>query len=264
MNIVIISVSSDIGLSLAEKWLADGHQVVGTYRTESDHLKRLKSNGLKAVPCFLEDSESIERCCEVLSQYGVWDCLMLCPGTMKPIGRFEDVDFNEWSRSIDVNFTAQLNVVNKMLPQKSSKKTSSVIFFAGGGTNSAPVNYSAYTVSKIALIKMCELLDSESEDCKFTILGPGWVRTKIHLETLDAGDASGDAYLRTVERLESEQWTEMRSIAECCEWICRSSKEIVSGRNFSVVHDSWGECALESKLQENPNLYKLRRAGNDI
>ena len=141
---------------------------------------------------------------------------------------------------------------------------SSVIFFAGGGTNSAPVNFSAYTASKIALIKLCELLDAETEDCKFSIIGPGWVKTKIHQETLTAEGAGEDAVQRTREHYSKGEWTSMLSIAECCEWIIQSSKSVVGGRNFSVVHDEWGEENLENTLSGNQDFYKLRRYGNNV
>ena len=38
-----------------------------------------------------------------------------------------------------------------------AKKTPTVITWAGGGVNSAPLRYSAYTISKIAQLKMMEL-----------------------------------------------------------------------------------------------------------
>jgi len=139
-----------------------------------------------------------------------------------------------------------------------------VLFFAGGGTNSATVNYSAYTISKIALIKMTELLDTEITDTRFVIVGPGWVKTKIHQSTLDAGSKAGDNYDKTRVMLASEKCTPMEDVLDCCDWLIGSPKEIISGRNFSTVFDLWGSEALELKLIEDSNMYKLRRYGNDI
>ena len=48
---------------------------------------------------------------------------------------------------------------------------------------------------------MCELLDAEVPDVKFVILGPGWVRTKIHDAVLQAGKI---APVRLMTRLESD------------------------------------------------------------
>jgi hypothetical protein len=56
----------------------------------------------------------------------------------------------------------------------------------------------------------------------------------------------------------------MSKVLEFCNWVIFQPKEIVSGRNFSVVFDRWGTAELNSALTLNSNLYKLRRYGNDI
>ena len=66
---------------------------------------------------------------------------------------------------------------------KNNKKKRKILFFAGGGTNNAVKYYSSYTLSKILLIKFAELLDYE-EKIDISILGPGWINTKIHEATL--------------------------------------------------------------------------------
>ena len=38
---VIISISSDIGINLANRWIKQGHRVTGTFRTESAATKSL-------------------------------------------------------------------------------------------------------------------------------------------------------------------------------------------------------------------------------
>ena len=50
---------------------------------------------------------------------------------------------------------------------------------------------------------MVELLDAEIIDTTFSILGPGWVKTKIHDSTLKAGNAAGKNYEKTIQMLEN-------------------------------------------------------------
>ena len=192
--VVIVSASSDIGIAMCRRWLARGWCVVGTYRTRSEALEELEENGLDLVKCDLGDPASVSGACRVLrEEAGQWDILVVCAGLLDPIGAFASVDFDEWDASISVNFINTVRVVHEMLParRRGGDLGPCVLFFAGGGTNGATVNYSAYTISKIALIKMCELLDAEIEDTRFTIVGPGWVKTKIHEATLKAGGKGG-------------------------------------------------------------------------
>jgi NAD(P)-dependent dehydrogenase (short-subunit alcohol dehydrogenase family) len=191
--------------------------------------------------------------------------LVLCPGAIGPVGSFKDCSFDAWEESVVVNFTSQLRVVHELLRARRPSTTGPlVLFFAGGGANSAPVNYSAYTISKIALTKMCELLDAEVPDTRFTILGPGWVKTKIHQATLKAGARSGANYQRTLEKLAGSDCTPMEQVLDCCDWLVGSRRDVIGGRNFSVAHDRWGSDELQQRLIEETDMYKLRRRGNEV
>lgn len=263
---IIISISSDIGLALADRWLAQGWQVHGTFRSHAPALEALRQRGATLVQCDLADASAVDAAsAELAAGAAGWDVLVVASGTTEPIGRFLDTDFDDWSRSLAVNFTQQLRFTHRLLPARDSQggKGPCVLYFAGGGTNNATVNYSAYTISKIALIKMCELLDAEYPDTRFSIVGPGWVKTKIHDETLRAGALAGNNFERTKQMLDGGAFTPMERVLDCCDWIVDSPREVISGRNFSVVYDAWDNPGLCDLLRDDPNMYKLRRAGND-
>ena len=264
---IIISASSDIGIAMCQRWLDAGWRVHGTYRTESAGTKDLAARGMHLVSCDLSDLTSIRAACDDLSAAcSSWDVLILCPGTQIPVGEFLACDVDEWEESVGVNFARQLRIIHALLPfrNRHSHQGPCVLTFAGGGTNNATVRYSAYTISKIALIKMTELLDAEIPDTRFATVGPGWVKTKIHDATLEAGTSAGDNYEKTRTKLASDELTPMEDVLDCCDWIIRAPRDVVSGRNFSVVFDQWGTESLSAALKNDPDIYKLRRCGNDI
>lgn len=263
---LIISISSDIGLALARRWRSQGHRIFGTYRTRSDGLAALEAEGAQAVHCDMGDTGSVARASDdLLRQCGAWDAVVFGTGATDPIGPFAETDFDAWARSIELNFTSQLRMLHSLLPRRNRENALGplVLFFAGGGVNSAPVNYSAYTLSKIALTKACELLDAEVADTRFAILGPGWVRTKIHASTLAAQDRAGPNYERTRRKLAGDECAPMQAVLDCCDWMIATPRDVIGGRNISLVHDEWGKPSLDEMLREEPDMYKLRRAGND-
>jgi NAD(P)-dependent dehydrogenase (short-subunit alcohol dehydrogenase family) len=266
MKAIVISASSDIGAAACERWISAGWEISGTYRNYSEKVARMEQRGAFLVKCDLAIAESIRNACvELGSHREHWDVLVLAAVMLEPVGPFIDGDFDEWEASLQINLVSQLRAVRGLMRYRASNgKVPTVIFFAGGGTNNAVVNYSSYTLSKIGLIKMCELLDAEVTDTKFVILGPGWVNTKIHDSTIAAGPNAGDSYYQAVSRLENDNWTPMAIVLECCDWVIREKREIVSGRNFSVVNDAWSTETLRDLLQRDANLYKLRRFGNEL
>lgn len=266
-SVIIISATSDIGIEMCKKWRTNGWDIYGTYRTSSQNVKNMEDIGVKMVHCDLSNNESINSACSKLRDLcSSWDTLIIAVGDQEPVGSFLKSDFTEWEKGVHVNFLKQMQVVHELLPFRNTDAPNGpcVLLFAGAGTSNAPVNYSAYIVSKIALIKMCELLDAEIPDTRFSIIGPGWVKTKIHNATLKVGEErAGLNYLRTLEKLEGNECSPMNSILDCFEWIIDSPREIVSGRNFSVVFDAWGTEKLTKRLSEDRDMYKLRRLGND-
>jgi NAD(P)-dependent dehydrogenase (short-subunit alcohol dehydrogenase family) len=261
---VVVSASSDIGFELCRDWRTSGFRVLGTFRD----LKRgesLAELGVETHQCDLSDGGSRKLAIDSISK-GVeshgWDVLILAAGTQVPVGKFQENDFGQWRESIEVNFTSQVEFVHELLP--AANKGASIIFFAGGGTNGPVDRYSAYTIAKIASIKLCELLASEEPNYKFSILGPGWVGTKIHKQTLDAGALAGDNFEKTLNKLSGTDLVPIEQVVRRVNWIIESEARVVSGRNFSVVSDPFDSEDFRSTLLANHELLKLRRLGNNL
>jgi NAD(P)-dependent dehydrogenase (short-subunit alcohol dehydrogenase family) len=266
---IIISVSSDIGVALGKKWQSMGWKIYGTYRTESKQVDVLKKSGnFCLTKCDLNDVTSVKEACIFLKdKCSTWDVLVFASGTQEPVGCFDKINFDDWQRGVEVNLLSQLRILHYLLPfrnKNASLKEPVVLFFAGGCVNGATACYSSYNLSKIALIKMCEFLDMEIPDTKFVIVGPGWVKTKIHESTIKAGaDLAKDGYQKTLDRFKSNDFVEMKKVVDCCTWLVTTNADGVSGRNFSVASDAWGSRELEEVLQQDKDMYKLRRHNNN-
>jgi NAD(P)-dependent dehydrogenase (short-subunit alcohol dehydrogenase family) len=258
---VILGVTADIGRELAKRLLSDGWQIVGIGRT-SERLGELKEmSGFHFISCDLADRETILSATHSLKQTGIeWDLFVSCAGTMEPIGPFFSLDFDAWENSIVTNLTAQLRVLHASWPFKRHGRMVDVMFMAGGGTNNPFPNYSAYCISKIALIKMCELIDDEERDVNAFIIGPGFVHTRIHEETLRAGAAAGAGLERTRNFL-TTPGTSFDDIYRHMLWCMLAGRQVAGGRNFSTVHDLWrnGGKELLDSLRRDPDAYRLRR-----
>ncbi len=266
-TVFILGISSDIGKSLAEYYANEGYTVVGTYRKKSSASGICSNKNIHFFKCDVSNKNNVKKAVrEYKSKYAPWNIFISCIGTMEPIGNFFTYDFNSWEDSVVNNSTAQLRFLHSIYSYRCKEKgLSHVAFFAGGGTNSAFKNYSAYCASKILLIKMCELLDDENDDLNVFIIGPGWVRTKIHNQTLESQRNAGQNYGKTVEFLQTDvTGTTNKDIYDCINWCIKQGKNAVGGRNFSVVHDKWRNSGkkLSKQLLSDPDKFKLRRFKN--
>lgn len=261
-KVIVISASSDIGASLAAHFIHRGADVVGTYRSMSPRVAELEKAGARLFPVDITSGEQVLSFVEQLKESVFsWDILVSAAGVLDPIGSFFSTDFDVWEKSVITNSIAQLRVLHAVYGLRDQSAPAKVIFFAGGGTNGPFDNYSAYCLGKLLLIKMTELLDSECPDLQVSIIGTGWVNTKIHQQTLAAGVDAGKNFERTREFLESASGvgSSLETVAECIDWCLSAPRSAVSGRNFSLVYDPWRDAKLIDDLNANPNQYKLRR-----
>jgi NAD(P)-dependent dehydrogenase (short-subunit alcohol dehydrogenase family) len=263
---VILGLGSDIGRELAKRYSANNWTVWGTHRDSIDSVQL--PLGVSAMYCDLTSTANIAAAVEAFRSKNLyWDVLIVAVGTEEPIGPFWDCDEEDWDRGIEVNALAPLRFVRRLYSLRNQSAPPSVAFFSGAGTNNAAPAYSAYCASKIMLIKMCELLDAESPDTSFFIIGPGIVRTKIHEQTLREPASSGSNYRKVVEFLRSNNpGTSHDDIYACLNWCLSSGKSVVGGRNIALAHDAWrqGGTALARQLCENTDFYKMRRFGNEL
>jgi NAD(P)-dependent dehydrogenase (short-subunit alcohol dehydrogenase family) len=261
-TVFISSITSDIGLHCARRYASDGWDVYGTFRSTKllDRLdfvprERLWFADLNNIASINESSLSFGR------SGARWTTFMSCAAQPGPLTSFFGTDFQDWSQSIHVNAIEQLRALHSLHPFRAEGEIHAV-FFAGPATNNAVRNFSALALSKIMLIKMCELLDAENPDLNAFIVGPGWTRTKTHQDILNDPAVSEEKRADTLRFLESNAGTSLDDIYDSIVWLCGEGRTAAGGRNFSVVHDCWGSSDLARELRQAPDMYKLRRSGN--
>ncbi len=264
-TVFILSISSDIGLDLGLRYLALGFKVIGTYRSDINLKAIRRDKNCTLIRCDVSKEKDILALAARFKQDKIrWDVFVSCVGHPLPVVPFFESDFHEWAGSVNTNSLAQLHALHALYPYR-NKKGSDIVLFAGGGMNAAVLNFSAYTISKIMLAKMCEFLDAENKDLNIFIVGPGWTRTKIHETILNDRRTAKKKVIETKEFLKAKEGTSLDDIFESIEWLRSQGKGVVSGRNFSIVHDPWRKDKREKlvkALKNDVNMYKLRRQGN--
>lgn len=260
-KVFIVGASSDIGFAIAKHWLKQKHVIYGTYREKNCNTDQLLRLGAKLICLDLDSECSRKSFSRIVSENKfLWDYLIICPGTMLPIGNFAEVKFDDWKSSFDINFFGPMWVTQELLPFRNRSRLGSLlVFVAGGGVNSAPIGFSSYVIGKLALIKATEYLDAEVSDLRTLIFGPGWINTNIHNEVLHHGSDANYAVTETNRRLKENDFTSMESVLSFLDWAIQQDKNILNGRNFSSRDDEVKNDKLIMKLLNDPNYFKLRR-----
>ena len=238
-KIIMLSISSDIAFKIAEHFIKKKFKIIGTYKTQSDNVEKLKLLGVKLYKLDLGNKKKIDQVAKKISQFSNnnWDYFISFAGKLDPVEKIIKSNSDVWEKSIYVNSLGQIRFLKKIL------------YFSGSGTNGPKIDLAAYTLSKILLIKFVELLDSEEKLLTTCILGPGFIDTKIHK-------------IKT-SPLSQERKKSIEKMIEFITWLFQQPKNVVSGRNFSLNNDLWKNEKIKKLLLKDNNIYKLRRFGNE-
>ena len=263
-TVFIAAISSDIGGRLVELYLDAGYRVIGTFR-QRQHVRHLETRAeVHLIHCDIGNDRDLETVSSYFSENGfIWDHFISAVGQLSPIGKFVEVPARDWKKSVMVNSLQQLELLHYLTPYRRPEDGAKVAFLVGGAINRAFANYSAYSLGKVMLVKFCELISDETPDLHCVAIGTGWVASKIHDQTLAAGEAAGDNLSATRAFIEgNETGTPIEDIFALINW-CFARPE-TAGRNFSVVHDDWrdGGAALSASLRRDEDMFRLRRSGN--
>ena len=256
----MVGFRSTVGSFISTQLEKSGWAVIGTSRrspiSEPAETFPVVRCDLGSPIAILEASIAIT---EVIDS---WDLLLFCSGTMKPIGPLVSQSSDEWLECLQINALGPLELLRRLWPVRNGSTISNVGFFGGGGTNGPFTNYSAYCLSKLMLIKACELLDDEEPSGNFFVIGPGYFRSPIHDETVAAGVDAGLNLERTLSLLTGDG-TDLAEIYRSLLWCLDHGRDVVGGRNLSTVHDDWSRSpdSLHAALRSDPQAFKLRRRG---
>ena len=264
---MILGIASGLGSLLSNHLSGKGWSVYGSARNPEFAAEKLcKIPFEKIIKLDFTELQTFDEFENNIRSLKVkFDCLVVAPGTMLPIGNFAEIEEAEWLQGIQVNFTSPVLVARRLFKfMTQSDFAPLVLFFSGGGNHNAPVNFSSYISSKIALIKMVELLDAEIDCMKFCVVGPGWMDSDIHKETLLNSEKAPDAYLETKRRYTENDFVAPDKLLAFFDWALSTEKEIIGGRNFSSAHDQLDNHALCEALLDCKDLFKLRRFGNNL
>lgn len=266
---IVIGGGRGIGAAIAEAFAAEGAQLVIASRTERELAAvaaRCQSHG---VPCLthvadvsvLAEIRTLVR--RALDHFGHIDVLVNAAGVYGPIGPLVDVDLEEWTEAVRTNLFGTLYACHEVLPSMIRGRAGSIINFSGGGAAAPLPRFSAYGVSKAAIVRLTETLAEEVAEhgVRVNAIAPGAVDTKLQDDVLLAGKRAGPLYTRIRDLRESGAGgTPVQVPASLAVFLASSESQGLTGRLISAPHDrwkDWDQAKIEA-LAGTP-WYTLRR-----
>jgi len=271
-TILITGGSLGIGLAVAKKCVSEGAKVVIAADDERDlqhALDSLKEISRKEHHMYLFDVSEYEQVLD-FSKWCISKCLDIhglvnCAGIYGPIGKTTNVDMNKFTKAIKINFLGTVYMCSVFAPIMKSNTRRKIVNYSGGGAASPFPNYSAYATSKIAIVRFTENLSIELSGDNFDVncLAPGFVITRLHQQTLEAGiEAAGKSFFEGTKKQIESGGVSPEKAADLTAFLLSEKSNGITGKFISAPWDPWEDNNFQDLLREDKDLATLRRIDN--
>lgn len=268
---IITGANQGLGLEIARHYLAAGASVMLCARNSSllTQVKETLSSDLhhnQAVECLsmdVSDSKAIELLVNTTHErFGRIDILVNNAGIYGPMGAIEEVDWEQWIKTIEVNLIASILLSRAILPIMKKQKKGKIIQISGGGATNPLPNISAYAVSKAGIVRFAETLAEETREFNIDVnaIAPGALNTRLLDEILAAGpNKVGQDFFDKSLKQKKSGGTSLMHGAELAVFLASDASNGITGKLISAVWDNWKEWPNYLPELKNSDIYTLRR-----
>lgn len=253
---VVTGAGRGIGRSIARAIAGEGAHVLCISRSAAceSTVQEIRANGgsAEAVALDISNLEHGERVVRDIvgrarpRRIGV---VLAAAILGRPGGLLDGAPLQEWSEVFCTNVLGNLAILRACLPAMRNEGFGRVVALAGGGAAYGYPEFSAYALSKAALVRAIENADLElgkMGDFSFVALAPGAVETDMLAKVRAAGGR-----VRTTTSAQE-------AAAFVTAFFSSKNARVLSGR-FLHVRDDWTELLTAAASELPADRWKLRR-----
>jgi len=267
-TILITGGSLGIGYASAKACLKAGGRVVICARNpeivkeaveklagESEHAR------IKGVAADVTEIKDLEKALDLVeSSFGPVNAVIHAAGILGAIGPVVDTDPVKWQEAIQVNLFGTFLTARQSCRRMEKHGGGRIVFFSGGGASTPFPNYTSYACSKVGVVRFTETLAEEVAPLGIEVncLGPGFVLTRLHQQTLAAGPRAGKNLLKTEEEL-ARGGVPASKGGEAAAFLISDSAKGITGKFMAVPYDGWQNWPQHLDELKSTDIFTLRR-----
>jgi NAD(P)-dependent dehydrogenase (short-subunit alcohol dehydrogenase family) len=269
-NAIITGANQGLGLEIARTFVREGANVIICAREKvrledaHQHLKGFASPGQKVlaqVANVARDADTAALVGRAMHEMGSVHILVNNAGIYGPKGTIDEVDWNEWVHTIEVNLLGSVLMCRHVIPHMREQRYGKIIQLSGGGATNPLPRISAYAASKAGIIRFAETLAEEMREFHIDVNGiaPGSLNTRLLDEVLQAGpEKVGRSFYERAEKQKAEGGAPLDRGADLCVFLASSASDGITGKLISAIWDPWPELP-EHTGDLDGDVYTLRR-----
>jgi 3-oxoacyl-[acyl-carrier protein] reductase len=268
---IITGSNQGLGRAIAESFVSSGADVLVMAR-DAEKLESVRvelasrarrGQGIHAMPGDISRPEDCAAAVDrALSLFGGLTVLVNNAGVYGPMGRLEDVNWQEWDDAIRINLLGTALMCRAALPRMRERGYGKIVNLSGGGATGPLPRFSAYAASKAAVVRLTETLAEELREDHVDVnaIAPGALNTRLLDQVVEAGpEKVGREFHERAVKQRDEGGVPLEKGAALCAFLASAASDGITGRLLSAVWDDWDRLPERRGDLEKSDVYTLRR-----
>lgn len=228
----------------------------------------LPGQAIEAVPADVSDADSVSALVErAVQRFGQIDILVNNAGIQGPIGAIEEVDWQAWLKTIEINLFGSIHMCKAVLPHMKRQLSGKIVQLSGGGATMPRPRVSAYAVSKAAIVRFTDTLAEEVSEFGIDVnaVAPGALNTRMLDEVLAGGpEKVGKFFYERSIQQKASGGDGLERGAALALFLASAASDGITGKLISAQWDRWDDWPQHVDELRRSDAYTLRRiAGRD-
>lgn len=268
---IITGASQGLGFEIARKYLEAGASLTICARdaklleVAKASLHSLVGVGqeILALATDVSRADNVQACVEATQKhFGHIDILVNNAGIYGPKGEIDEINWENWVRTIEINLYGSILMCRAVLPYFKTLQKGKIVQLSGGGATNPLPRLSAYAVSKAAIVRFVDTLAEEVRaNCiDVNAIAPGSLNTRMLEEVLEAGpEKVGQAFYERSVKQKKDGGAPLEKGADLAVFLGSALSDGITGKLISAMWDPWSSLPEHLDDLRTTDIYNLRR-----
>ncbi len=268
---IITGASDGLGYEIAKRFILEGANITicsrNKKRLEIANKNLIKISDLNqkilSISADVSQQSDVKNVIDqTIKKFGHCEILVNNAGIYGPKGKIEDVDWEEWKKTFEINLFGSILMIKNLLKYFKKKKYGKIIQLSGGGATNPMPNISAYASSKAGIVRFVETIALEVGDFKIyaNSVAPGALNTKMLDEVIKSGpNKVGIDYYKRALKQKKSGGNSINNAVNLITFLASPQSDGITGKLISAVWDNWEEWSKHTESLFNSDVYTLRR-----
>ena len=272
LNIVIFGFTSSIGNFLSRKYYLNNHNLLlfSNNKQKFNKLKKNYSNNQTQEIIFERfDITNAKKTKSIIKKnikfFKKADLIISTIGVQGEINNFFNSNLKKFKKTFDINFFSHVYLLKNLYKTIRNNKRTLIILFSGGGATSKRENFSSYSLSKIALVKLVEILSTEikTKNIRINAIAPGIIDSKMTRTILKNENKVEHKEILKIKKAFKSSNKSLNNVYDLINLLLFKSGKNISGKILSSRWDNfkkWNK--IEVRKISSSDIFTMRRRQN--